>query len=149
MAGARNADYTDQEVLHILDDVADDKGWASSEEIAQKMGIPTNKNKNGQKTSPAQNVGVRLGWMKRFGFVMNEGGMWKVTARGARFMDAKLTPSQKAMLEAVKKEDSLEVMNVLGRRFLGANRDEMTRTALRREFQHYTHTGQRVRSRRK
>lgn len=52
------ADLSDRELLLTLEDVANDEGWATSAEVAEKLGIDN--------PNPAQCVGSRLGWLKRF-----------------------------------------------------------------------------------
>lgn len=57
----RLEDYADHELLYLLNDVGDREGWATSQEVADKLGIT---NKEG-----THNVGSRFAWCFRFGWL--------------------------------------------------------------------------------
>lgn len=105
----RNDTITDRELLYILNDVADEEGYATTEEIAERLGL-TAKNKN-----PNTNVGVRLGYMRRIGLLIRDRVVetdpevgrksfwaWKLTEAGEGFMSGRLSNPQRAVVESLK-----------------------------------------------
>src|SRR3954471_18252742 len=56
----RNEDYTDRELLHVVDDVTTEDGWADTAELAERLGL----NSNGGR----RYVGARMSWMVRYKF---------------------------------------------------------------------------------
>ena len=55
----RLADFNDIDLLHVLDEVGDDEGWATAEEVARQIGV--------SHRNPSQCVGSRFAWLYRYG----------------------------------------------------------------------------------
>lgn len=110
LSDVRNDTITDREILYILTDVSDDEGYATTEEVAEQIGLNTSKAKN-----PNSNVGVRLGYMRRIGLLVRERVVetdpevgrkhfwaWKLTQAGEDFRNGRLSNPQRAVVESLK-----------------------------------------------
>ena len=85
-------DLSDREILHIVHGEQDTFGWASSYDIADRLGI--------DREHPAQCVGARLSWLKQYGVVEKHETKraWRVTRAGRGMMNGELTDAQRRML---------------------------------------------------
>jgi hypothetical protein len=134
-----NLDRTDLEMLHIIAEASDTDGVASSEDIADVLGIGR---KNG--TSPAGRVAPRMSWMRRMGFIERvsaterpdaKSALWRITDPGRRLMVGKLSAT---VANAIEKDDpgaQLLIMRKLMQRSYVSG-DEVTSAAVRREYEH-------------
>lgn len=127
----RNEDYTDRELLAIIDKEAGD-GWATSEDIAQVLGFTDREDGR----SPVMRVVSRLNWMRHYGFIEreDEGGQahWQLTEVGREIMSGKLNRSVEGALNRMGAGEGILLMRALTRR----ESNEAVGHALRREFQH-------------
>ena len=119
MSGASLYDFRDLDLLLKIWDEEE----ITTEQLADAIGLA------GHNT----NVGVRLGWMKRFGMVKrNAKGLWYVASGGGRVIEARGRAASETELKDLPDEAMVETMaSVVARyRFL----DSTTATMLRREF---------------
>ena len=67
---ARNEDWTDREILGIVQDLINEDGEATTTSIGERMGFKLrHANGNGRRETPATKVGGRLGWMRSGGLL--------------------------------------------------------------------------------
>lgn len=136
MASLRNEDYTDRELLHVIDRAAVLDGYASTDDIADVLGVSDNGNSRAARISP------RLSWMKRYGFIESvdgsdlerevKGKLWRVTDIGRQLMGGRLNKSVEGAVQRADPGTALLLM-----RRLTANREpDSVAAALRREYQH-------------
>jgi hypothetical protein len=113
-------------LLKIADE-GDNEGWVETRQLASALGAPDEEKING--------VGVRLGWMRRFGMLEHDDKtkMWRLSPGGDRVTQARLKAAKARTIEAVPDEALIDVMaHVTTRYRLG---DPILATMLRREFQ--------------
>lgn len=130
-ASLRLADYSDRELLHIVEDIAAtaEDGWAPVAAIAVQVGLIHDR--------PNQCVGARLSWLARYDLVERHdlGGAWRATDVGHALMHGKLTATQQAELEKMEAARLLLVARALTDR----QREDMNAPAyhaIRREWTH-------------
>lgn len=127
----RLADFNDLDLLHLLDDVGNEEGWATAEDVAREIGL-THKH-------PAQCVGSRFAWLYRFG-VMDQkqskrGMLWRLNEIGY----ALIYPNEfSATLDkALGKLDAGQVIALTDRVANGLQRESRQATHLaRRAWRH-------------
>lgn len=125
-------DFSDRDLLYALEDTADSEGWATSKEIADQIGID---NKH-----PAQCVGSRLGWLKRFKIPLDtkveEGErFWRLTANATAIIHPKKIPvAAERALDGLDEIQRVKVTETIAR---GAARGSIPATHLaRRAWNH-------------
>jgi hypothetical protein len=126
--GTRHAtlyDFRDLDLLMKLDAESDSDGWVETEALAAALGFDDD---------GVRNVGIRLGWMKRYGMIQRDErtGVWRLSPGGERVIEARLRAATKRELEKLDDESMIEVMANVAHRYRHA--DAMTATILRREF---------------
>ena len=106
-------EFTDIEFLHLLLDHGGEDGWISTEELADEIGL-IGDHRN-------QNVGVRLGWMRRYGCVernMQPGDPhrldWRLTELGEQLIASGLRASQLRMFSDMDEGQLWEASRVVG-----------------------------------
>lgn len=140
MAGVSNTDRTDREMLLLIVRVLDEDGVASSEDVAEALGLGE---KNG--LSPAGRVASRLSWMARFGFIERidphqlgrslKPSLWILTPVGERLIEGKLTKAVESALDSADSGSHLLIMRRLVQRAY-VDASYSTAVAVRREYQH-------------
>lgn len=139
-------DLSDRELLFRLDDIKDDKSLATSQEVADALGL---------KGVAARQVAIRLSWLKRFGAVnwretlrvSEETGRkykikaWYLTPAGERMIFGHLDTKQKRNLEKIEDDSLIDVIQLLSGRYKGVNK--MGRTLLNRQWRSGTGVGRR------
>ena len=136
----RNEDYTDRELLHVIEAAALG-GYASTDDIAEALGVSDNGHSKASRISP------RLSWMARYGFIESvdatsldgqadrggyHGKLWTITPVGRALMGGRLTKPVERTLQMADPGTALLLM-----RRLTANRaPDSVAAALRREYQH-------------
>lgn len=117
-------DFRDIDLMLKLDEIGNDEGWATSQEIAEAIGVG----------DEARFVSTRASWMRRYGmFDFDENTrMWRLSAGGQRVTRAKLRAAASKQIETVPDESLVEVMAHVTSRY--RHGDPMTATMLRREF---------------
>lgn len=97
---------SDTELLAIVDDLADENGWASTYDVRVQVGEKPEESKH------RSGVGSRLAWMRRYGWLEKgeKSNEWRLTAMGHQVLDnpglsrtfenqmAKLNPAQRVRL---------------------------------------------------
>lgn len=138
----RNIDFTDRELLFIMDEVADENGLVHPEDVADRLGI---EDTDGKRT-PAGTVSNRLSWMRRYGLTdrvlpqqiglpKSERARYIITSAGRALMGGRITS---AMLKELEKGDpgtELLLMREVSRRAY-VNGSVTTAAAVRREWMH-------------
>jgi hypothetical protein len=85
LTGLTITDFADRDLLYALEESADDSGWASASEVARKIGLSRSK--------PAQCVGSRFAWLRRFGVmdfkIKNGEGFWRLNETGESLLHGK------------------------------------------------------------
>lgn len=116
-------DFRDTDLMMKLKDL----DGASAADLADEVGMD----------GYTQAIGVRLGWMKRYGMVeQDKTGIWLLSPGGTRVIESHLRAAMKQVIEKVPDESMIEVMShITGRYRLG---DPMVAQMLRREFQYGT-----------
>lgn len=126
MAHARLTDFRDLDLM-IRFAEGDELGRLSSHDLAEAVGL---EHENGG----TQAMGIRLAWMKRYGFVVfdEKERLWALSQAGRRVAQAHLRASATKTIETVPDESLVEVMAHVTSRFrLG---DPVNAQLLRREF---------------
>lgn len=136
----RIVDFSDRELLHILNDLANQDGWADSREIAEELGI--------EHRNPAQCVGQRLSWLAKHGCVekhKDEKHMWSLTEFGEAIMHGKLSKAAEKQLEGMDAAQLLLATRLVTRAYQGLAADTngggSAAWLLRREWANGTHIG--------
>lgn len=123
---ARLTDFRDLDLMLRFGE-GDELGRLSSADLAGLVGLD-------QVNSGTQSIGIRLAWMKRYGFVVfdDKEHLWALSSAGRRVTEAHLRASTQKTIEAVPDESLVEVMAHVTSRFrLG---DPVNAHLLRREF---------------
>lgn len=132
---------SDSELLAMLDDLADENGWTTTYDVRLQLGEDV-------EASERTGVGIRLAWLKRYGWV--EKGdrervesarkhgwewsqSWRLTAMGHALLDdPKLTAAVERALDNLNPAQRLRLTRELGEGGLAAPPE--IRTALRRQW---------------
>lgn len=116
-------DFRDTDLMMKLRDL----DGASAADLADEVGMDGH----------TQAIGVRLGWMKRYGMVeQDKSGIWLLSQGGGRVIEARIRAAMQQVIEKVPDESMVEIMaHITGRYRLG---DPMVAAMLRREFQYGT-----------
>jgi len=132
---------SDAELLAIVDDCADENGWATTLTIRWQLGVHDDEKRSG--------VGTRLAWLKRYGWLEHgerekvqtddERGWrwsrsWRLTAMGHALLDnPDLSKSIENALAKLNPAQRLALTRELGE--FGSGSAPELRTALRRQWQ--------------
>jgi len=124
-------DYSDRELLHIISEEQDEDGWTDSSAIAIRLGLDTD--------YPNANVGMRLGWLRRYGAVEKHPERpkaWGLTHVGRALMNGDLARDEVEMLDGLDSAKMLMITRYLTGRY---RRSGVTASHLiRREWQRGT-----------
>ena len=137
----------DTELLAIVDDVADENGWATTFSIRTQLGEDPWLPRKGE--GPTSGVGIRLGWLRKYGWLEKGENVkvesdeaeygwrwsttWRLTAMGHALIDhPELTRSMERAFGSLTTSQRLRLTRELG----GQGRDAPAeiRAALRREW---------------
>jgi len=140
-------DYSDRELLLIMEDVADEDGWASADDVADRLDL-----------SKRAIASSRLSWLKRFGAVEREherddsGSLryhrdgkamytqrWRMTKSGRALAHGQLRKKDEAALGTMGDEQMLLVTRWLSQRTV----DEGTTSKLVQREWRFGHAKQR------
>lgn len=113
MATLKLEDFSDRELLWALEDHADGDGTVSSVALAEGLGLKQGPN---DFKRPAQNVAIRLSWLKRYGVVYRDADTmrWGLTTVGQSLLHGKLTAAEARALRDMNPEKLLVVMQEIG-----------------------------------
>jgi hypothetical protein len=125
---------SDMELLALVDDMADEDGWALTTEIRLQLGDQPDK-------SHRSGMGTRLAWMRRYGWLEATGTgsqkdpkRWRLTAIGHALLDnPKLSSAFERSLEKLNPAQRLVLTRQVGEG-AGSSTSEI-RDALRRQWQ--------------
>lgn len=135
----RNEDYTDRELLHVIATSLDERGMASSESVAARLGLSP----NGDSRGPGAKIATRLSWMTRYGFLARidpqtsgaKGTRWVITQAGEEIMNGRLSRTFESQLDRMNVGAQVLTMRALTvRGYIGGAREGAN--ALRREYLH-------------
>lgn len=120
-------DFRDLDLLYLIEDRADDEGWAETEDLASELRFES-----------MQPLGIRLSWMRRYGMLDydEKKKMWRLTDGAGRVMDARLRAAQQKSVQALPDEAMIDVMANITARYNNGN--ALVATMLRREFMYGT-----------
>lgn len=140
-------DYSDRELLLVVDDLSQDHGWVDPKDVAKRLGIKAE--------NPVRSVISRFVWMVRYGAMEREiqtddtgspmvtrggrpkyGQRWRLTSGGAMLAMGKLTSRQADALGRFQDDQMILVTRWLGERQRTA--DDLAQTLMRREYRYST-----------
>ena len=123
-------EYSDAELLHIVNDLADADGWVEASAVAARIGI--------QHENPTRCVISRFSWLCRFGVMHRDPDelRYRLTPEGQAVISAKLRASQMKMLDTLADEALMAVTGMVTTRWRGTNRANAH--LVRRAWQHGT-----------
>lgn len=108
-------DYTDRELLHLVEDLADSDGYTDAAVIAETIKIPNPPN---NPHYARHCVGTRFSWMGRFGWLERhpeERSKWRVTQVGRQLMTGNLTKTAERAFNSMKAGDRVLLTRMLAR----------------------------------
>lgn len=155
MARARKANatnlklenYSDREMLHLIDDLADEEGWAMVEHIAERVGISVAGMSDAQLVIHARRcVSIRLAWIRKLSGTVErhphkDDLSWRLTKPGLAIVKAKLNANVDNALGQMTEANVLLALDVVSRRYLRANGNAAN--LMRREWAYGTHKNRR------
>jgi hypothetical protein len=131
-------DYTDRDLLVAVSELADDSGWTSIDDVAQRVfGIRENAS-NASAVHARRCIGIRFAWMARYGFLQHSPkgrGLWRPTRAGDRLRAGALRAAQRNAVEGAADDQLMELAAAIGDRYIAAN--EVAATAMRRSWAFY------------
>jgi hypothetical protein len=143
----RLGDLSDREILLVLDDVADDEGYANAHDIAAQLAMIGD--------HPNRSVSVRLSWLARYGAVEREllwdehgnplfvgnsteqrrGQRWRMTPIGEALATGSLKRAQERALDELTDEQLLLATRVIAER-ARSSRNATSGKLAEREWKH-------------
>lgn len=107
------SEFNDDELIHVLDAVANDEGWATTQDVAAEIGLTHD--------NPNNCVGGRFAYLKRIKVLQNKQDKgetwWKLTAKGkALTHPRKLPVAVERALEDMDEGQQIAATNRLARR---------------------------------
>jgi len=121
----RNVDYTDRELLLLIEDNADADGVTTADDLAMALGYGE---------AAAHKVTSRLAWMTRYGFLARNGAGWLITPEGREVMSGQLTPALDARLQGASVGQRVLMMRAISAGYV--NGTPAQAAAVRREWLH-------------
>lgn len=106
----RNSDYTDRELLHIVDECTTEDGYATTFEIADRLYADATQN------GARRYVGSRMAWMVNYGFCARDPerpGHYKLTKDGRDLMSGRLKRSVETALTTMSDGDRALALRTL------------------------------------
>jgi hypothetical protein len=126
--GATLLEMRDLDLMHRLGDLGGEDEWVPTLILAEALGLPEN----------VTGVGVRLGWMRRYGMLERRAeakhrqALWRLSEGGQRVIQARSKAANIFDIERLPEEEMVEAMAAVTARYRHA--DPMLATMLRREF---------------
>ena len=128
-ASLRLADFLDEEVLAIVQDLANYEGYVSSQEFAEAVGLET------------RNVGTRFSWLRKYGVLERNERVgdpfyrhWRLTRIGQGVIEARFGKAQQNALANLDESQLPLAMQVIAARYEGSG-NEVVMHLLRRRLQ--------------
>jgi len=126
---------SDTELLGIIDDLADENGWATSTDVRLQLG----ENPEDSDQQRRSGVGPRLGWMVRYGWLEKVGKtkaidtQYRLTAMGHAILDGgDLSRTFQAALEKLNPAQRVRLTRAIAEE--GVSSADEIKAALRREW---------------
>lgn len=130
----RNQDYTDRELLHVVDDCADADGFAHTSDIADTIFGTTQASENGSR----RYVGSRMAVMVRMGFCDRHpeaAGFYRLTQEGRQLMGGKLRKTIERALADMTDGERAMVLRMAAREVF--DHGGASANYFRREYSHH------------
>lgn len=105
-------DFSDVELLALVNDNADQDGWVKTEEMVLAIGLDVK--------NATQCVGSRFAWLKRYGAVEKHPTdtlTWRLTGIGRAMVKANLSASEQRMLENLADDKLLSLARGVTNRY--------------------------------
>jgi hypothetical protein len=124
---------SDAELLHIVDDLADENGWTHTLDVRLQLGEKPDDPEHRRRSG----VGPRLSWLRRYGWLeqhSDDRGAWRLTAMGHALLEhPELSRAVESALAKLNPAQRLRLTRELGE--FGASTSIEIKTALRRQWQ--------------
>ena len=139
--------YSDREILHLIDDLADKEGWVLDEHLAERIGLRVAGMSDAQLLIHTRRcVGIRLAWIKKLTGAVErhpdkKDYRWRLTEIGRAVVGAKLNGSLENGLSQMSEANVLIALEVVGHRYLRANTGAAN--LMRRQWAYGTHKNRR------
>jgi hypothetical protein len=139
--------YSDREMLHLINDLAGPEGWVDVEVLAERVGLSSTGMSEAQLAIHARRcVSVRLAWIRKLSGCVErhpdkKQQSWRLTDSGQMVVLAKLSQAVTVGIEQMGEMNSLLALDALSRRYRRA--DVKAANLMRREWQYGTHRSRR------
>jgi hypothetical protein len=131
----RITDFSDREVLLILNDVADGEGWASAKDMVERFGFAQRLDR------PHRFVAQRLSWLGRYGALERE-HEWDEQGRPKLTRSGKLKYTQRWRMTPAGRALAMGKLRTGQQRALEGLTDEQLLVALREVTRHVQRAGE-------
>lgn len=130
-------DYSDRELVAIIDDVADEEGWASRKNIGQTIFPFVAWDEGSDRTKHVLRcVAIRLAWLRRYGVLekrLTAGeSEWTLTEDGQRFLQGRLNAAEQRIIESLKEDRLVAATSLLTSRYQSSS--PVAANLIRREW---------------
>lgn len=129
ITGASVASFRDRELIWKIYDLSEESGWVSTQSLSEEMAKLINTD------YPSRNIGSRLAWMKRIGYLESTRDkgctLWRLTRAGHLYRLGDLDSEVASLLQGASGGELLEAMRIIATRSM---RDSIARIAVRREY---------------
>jgi hypothetical protein len=139
--------YSDREMIHLLNDLAGEDGWVDVEILAARVGLSANGMSEAQLAIHANRcVSVRLAWIKKLSGCVERHPdksrrSWRLTESGQELVRARISQAILSGLDQMGEFPSLLALDAISRRYRRA--DVKAANLMRREWVYGTHRNRR------
>lgn len=139
--------YSDREMLHLLNDLSGEEGWVDVEILAARVGLSPNGMSEEQLRLHANRcVSVRLSWIKKLSGCVERHPdksrkSWRLTVSGHELVSARISQAVLTGLDQMGEFPALLALDALSRRYRRA--DVKAANLMRREWIYGTHRNRR------
>lgn len=140
MANVENltlAAYSDRELLGVIADLADNDGWVETAHLATRAFGAGIQSEPKRQAHAHRCVGIRLGWMRRYGVVERDKsapGRWRLSSAGEDFLSGRLRAAQSRAVTEADDGQMLHLATTMAERYYAAG--PTAATMMRRAWQH-------------
>jgi len=135
----RITDFSDRELLAIVNDIQNRDGEVDIQRVAEQIWPRATRDED-TAWHARHSVAIRFAYMRRMGVidkVAGKHGFWELTEFGGEFVRSRVSATQRKAIAEANVGQELEVMALVGDLFEKV--DEDAATLMRREFQFRTH----------